>query len=158
MDSVLFKEFSFSVVGGKVGSESELGGVGLIGGVVERLTGVVPGVATPGVVGIVVEGLTEVVLEVTPLEVVGIVVRELTRVVLEAGASEVVGADVVIDIDLRPKSFTQSPLEPLHEYPGSQHPSEHWVNPGSHGFRHLSVPDTHSVPLGQQKPKLSVHL
>ena len=106
MDSVLFKEFSFSVVGGKVGSKSELGGFGLIGGVVERLTGVVPRVATPGVVGIVVEGLTEVVLEVEPLEVVGIVVKELIRVVLEAGALEVVGTDVVIDIDLRPKSFT----------------------------------------------------
>ena len=146
MDSVLFKEFSFLVVEGKVGSESELGGVGLIGGVVTESTGVVPRVATLGVVGIVVEGLTEVVLDVAAL------------VVLEAGALEVVGTDVVTDIDLRPKSFTQSPLEPLHEYPCSQHPSEHWVDPRSHSFRHLSVPDTHSVPLGQQKPKLSVHL
>ena len=114
--------------------------------------------ATPEAVGIVVEGLTEVVLEVAALEVVGIVVKELIRVVSEAGASEVVGTDVVIDIDLRPKNFTQSPFEPLQEYPGLQHPSEHWVDPESHDFRHLSVLGTHSVPLGQQKPKLSVHL
>ena len=155
---MLFKEFSFSVVEGKVGSESELVGVGPIGGVVKGLTRVVPGVATPEVVGIVVEGLTEVVLKVPALEVVGIVVKELIRVVSEAGALDVVGTDVVIDIDLRPNILTQSPFESWQEYPGSQHPSEHWVDPESHGFRHLSVSGTHSVPLGQQKPKLSVHL
>ena len=146
MDSVLFKEFSFSAAGDKVGSESELGGVGFIGGVVTGSAGVVPGVATPGVVGIVVEGLTEVVLDVAVL------------VVLEAGALEVVGTDVAIDIDLRPNILTQSPFESSQEYPGSQHPSEHWADPGSHRFRHLSVSGTHSVPLGQQKPNLSVHL
>jgi len=119
----------------------------------------VPGVATPRVVGIVVEGLTGVVLEAAALGVVRIVVKELTRVVSEAGAVEVVGTDIfVIDIDLRPNILTQSPFESLQEYPGSQHPSRHWVDPGSHGFQHLSVSGTHSVPLGQQKPNLSVHL
>ena len=137
-DSVLFKEVSFSVVEGKVGSESELVGVGLIGGVVKGLTGVA--------------------LEVAALGVVGIVVKELTRAVSEAGALEVVRADVVIDIDMGPKIFTHNLFEPSHEYPGLQHPSEHRVDPGPHGIPHLRAPGMHSVPLGQQKPTLSVHL
>ena len=136
--SVLFKDFSVSVVEGKVGSESGLVGVGLIEGVVKGLTGVV--------------------LEVATSVVVGIVVKELTRVVLEAGALEVVRADVVIDIDMGPKIFTQNLFEPSHEYPCSQHPPEHQVNPGPHGIRHLRAPGVHSNPLGQQKPTLSVHL
>ena len=129
----------------------------VVGVVVEGLTRVVLEVVTLGVVRIVVEELTRVVPGVGAIEVVEIVVEGLTGAVLEVGALEIVGTSIVTDTDVG-VNFIQSPFEPLQEYPGSQHPSKHWVDPGPHGFRHLMVPGMHSVPLGQQKPTLSVHL